>query len=57
MTKMMLASGVTNIIGCDRQRRALDRPATTTRPGEMTEIKRWYAESTNPEKLTGAPPR
>jgi len=52
-TKMMLASGITNIIGCDRQ-----GALSTTREdygSGMTEIKRWYSENTNPEKLTGAP--
>jgi len=52
VTKMMLASGVTRIIGCDR-RGAL----STTREDyeEMTEIKRWYSENTNPERRLGSP--
>ena len=52
VTKMMLASGVTDIIGCDR-RGAL----STTRDDfdEMTEIKRWYSENSNPQHLLGGP--
>jgi malate dehydrogenase (oxaloacetate-decarboxylating) len=52
VTKMMLASGITNVIGCDR-RGAL----STTRDDyeRMTEIKRWYSENTNPEHRLGVP--
>jgi malate dehydrogenase (oxaloacetate-decarboxylating) len=52
VTKMMLASGVTKIIGCDR-RGAL----STTRDDfdQMTEIKRWYSENSNPEHRVGTP--
>ena len=54
VTKMMLASGVTEIIGCDRQG-ALSTERADYTSGEMSEIKRWYAENSNPEKLQGAP--
>ena len=54
VTKMMLASGVTNIIGCDRKG-ALSTDPRGLRAGEMTEIKRWYSENSNPEKRLGAP--
>jgi malate dehydrogenase (oxaloacetate-decarboxylating) len=54
VTKMMLASGVTHIVGCDRQ-----GALSTTRPdyesGEMSAIKRWYAEHSNPDDLLGEP--
>jgi malate dehydrogenase (oxaloacetate-decarboxylating) len=52
VTRMMLASGITRIIGCDR-RGAL----STTRDDyeRMTEVKRWYAENTNPEHRVGPP--
>ena len=52
VTKMMLASGVTNIVGCDRK-----GALSTTRDDfeQMTEIKRWYSENTNPEKRLGGP--
>jgi malate dehydrogenase (oxaloacetate-decarboxylating) len=53
-TKMMLESGITNIIGCDRSG-ALGTTREDYESGEMTEIKRWYAENTNPEKLLGSP--
>ncbi len=52
VTKMMLASGVTNVIGCDRK-----GALSTTRDDyeQMTEIKRWYSENSNPEKRLGPP--
>jgi malate dehydrogenase (oxaloacetate-decarboxylating) len=54
VTKMMLACGVTHIVGCDRQ-----GALSTTRPdyesGEMSGIKRWYAENSNPDQLSGGP--
>ncbi len=52
VTKMMLASGVTRIIGCDRK-----GALSTTRDDyeQMTEIKRWYSENSNPEKRLGPP--
>jgi malate dehydrogenase (oxaloacetate-decarboxylating) len=52
VTKMMLASGITNVIGCDRK-----GALSTTRDDyeEMTEIKRWYSENTNPERRVGDP--
>jgi malate dehydrogenase (oxaloacetate-decarboxylating) len=53
-TKMMLASGVTDIIGCDR-RGAISTEREDYVNGEMSEIKRWYAEISNPDKLQGGP--
>jgi malate dehydrogenase (oxaloacetate-decarboxylating) len=52
VTKMMLASGITRIIGCDRK-----GALSTTREDfeQMTPIKRWYAESSNPERRLGSP--
>ena len=52
VTKMMLASGITKIIGCDRK-----GALSTTREDfeQMTPIKRWYAENTNPDKRLGSP--
>ena len=52
VTKMMLASGVTKIIGCDRK-----GALSTTREDyeQMTDIKRWYAENSNPEHRLGTP--
>src|SRR5436190_22536050 len=53
VTKMMLASGVTHVIGCDR-RGALSTEREDYRSGEMTDIKRWYSENSNPERRQGA---
>jgi malate dehydrogenase (oxaloacetate-decarboxylating) len=52
VTKMMLASGITKIIGCDRK-----GALSTARDDyeQMTEIKRWYSEHTNPERRLGPP--
>jgi malate dehydrogenase (oxaloacetate-decarboxylating) len=54
VTKMMLASGVTRIVGCDRQG-ALSTEREDYRSGEMNWIKRWYSENSNPEKVAGQP--
>jgi malate dehydrogenase (oxaloacetate-decarboxylating) len=54
VTKMMLASGVTHVVGCDR-RGALSTEREDYLSGEMSGIKRWYAESSNPDKLSGQP--
>jgi malate dehydrogenase (oxaloacetate-decarboxylating) len=54
VTKMMHASGVTDIIGCDRQG-AISTERDDYKSGEMPEIKRWYAENSNPEHLDGGP--
>ncbi len=54
VTKMMLASGVRHVIGCDR-RGAISTTRDDYLAGEMTDIKRWYAENSNPERLEGQP--
>jgi malate dehydrogenase (oxaloacetate-decarboxylating) len=54
VTKMMLACGVTHIVGCDR-RGALSTQREDYASGEMSAIKRWYAESSNPDGLLGQP--
>ncbi|MGZ5308525.1 MAG: malic enzyme-like NAD(P)-binding protein [Solirubrobacterales bacterium] len=53
-TKMMQAAGITKIIGCDRKG-ALSTGREDYQAGEMTDVKRWYAENTNPEKVSGGP--
>jgi malate dehydrogenase (oxaloacetate-decarboxylating) len=53
-TKMMLESGVTHIVGCDR-RGAISTEREDYLENEMSGIKRWYAEISNPEKLSGQP--
>jgi malate dehydrogenase (oxaloacetate-decarboxylating) len=52
VTKMMLAAGITNIVGCDRK-----GALSTTRDDyeQMTEIKRWYSENSNPDNRLGTP--
>ncbi len=54
VTKMMLASGVTHIVGCDRSG-AISTEREDYVAGEMSSIKRWYAENSNPDKLSGQP--
>ncbi|MGA8745598.1 MAG: NAD-dependent malic enzyme [Solirubrobacterales bacterium] len=54
VTKMMLASGISQIVGCDR-RGALSTEREDYVADEMSTIKRWYAENTNPEKRAGQP--
>jgi malate dehydrogenase (oxaloacetate-decarboxylating) len=53
-TKMMLASGVRDIIGCDRQG-AVSTVRDDYASGGMPPMKRWFAEVSNPDKLTGSP--
>jgi malate dehydrogenase (oxaloacetate-decarboxylating) len=54
VTKILLSAGVTDVIGADS--RGL---VSTSRPdyvdGSMNGVKRWYAEMSNPEGLTGHP--
>jgi malate dehydrogenase (oxaloacetate-decarboxylating) len=53
-TKMMQESGITKIIGCDRKGAiSVDRDDYVN--DEMPPMKRWYAENSNPERLTGGP--
>ena len=54
VTKMMLAAGVTNVVGCDRTG-AVSRSRADYQAGEMTGIKKWYAENSNPDELEGEP--
>jgi malate dehydrogenase (oxaloacetate-decarboxylating) len=53
-TKMMLASGVTNIIGCDRQG-AVSTEREDYQADRISSIKRWFAEISNPQKRSGGP--
>jgi malate dehydrogenase (oxaloacetate-decarboxylating) len=54
VTKMLLAAGLTHIVGCDRFG-ALSTTRSDYESGEMTGIKRWYSENSNPEHLLGNP--
>ena len=53
-TKMLQASGVTDIIGCDRQG-AVSTERSDYGSGAMTPIKRWFAEVSNPSRVAGGP--
>ncbi len=53
-TKMMLACGVTEIVGCDR-RGAVSTERDDYASGGMSPIKKWFAEISNPDKLGGGP--
>ncbi len=54
VTKIMLAAGVTHIVGADSQG-ALHVRREDYLSDTMTLIKRWYAESTNPDCRDGKP--
>jgi malate dehydrogenase (oxaloacetate-decarboxylating) len=54
VTKILIEAGVQEIIGCDSQG-ALSTERADYVDGTMTPIKRWYAEHTNPEKISGGP--
>jgi malate dehydrogenase (oxaloacetate-decarboxylating) len=54
VTKMMLESGVSHVVGCDRAG-AISTERDDYKAGGMSDIKRWYAENSNPEKLSGQP--
>ncbi|HEX6021950.1 MAG TPA: NADP-dependent malic enzyme, partial [Solirubrobacter sp.] len=54
VAKILLRAGVTHIIGCD-SRGAVHTGRADYQDRTMPPIKRWFAESTNPEKRDGAP--
>ncbi|MDP9386086.1 MAG: NAD-dependent malic enzyme [Actinomycetota bacterium] len=54
VTKILLEAGVEHIIGCD-SRGALHTEREDYLDGSMSDIKRWYADATNPERRAGAP--
>ena len=54
VTKILLAAGVTQIVGAD-SRGTLHVQRADYLDGSMNELKRWFAEVTNPECRTGAP--
>ncbi|MGN6373734.1 MAG: NAD-dependent malic enzyme [Solirubrobacteraceae bacterium] len=54
VTKIMLQAGVRQIVGAD-SRGALHTAREDYLDGSMSDIKRWYADSTNPEGRAGAP--
>ena len=54
VTKILMAAGVRHVIGAD-SRGVLSTDRVDYHDGSMPAIKRWYAESTNPDRLTGGP--
>src|SRR5215217_3483787 len=52
--KILLAAGVTHVIGCD-SRGALHTSRADYLDGSMPAVKRWFAESTNPDRRAGGP--
>jgi malate dehydrogenase (oxaloacetate-decarboxylating) len=54
VTRILLAAGVRHVIGCDRHG-ALHTDRDDYRDGTMNPLKRWFAESTNPERRAGGP--
>jgi malate dehydrogenase (oxaloacetate-decarboxylating) len=54
VTRILLEAGVTDVIGCDSQG-ALHTHREDYVSGRMPLIKRWFAETTNPEGRAGTP--
>jgi malate dehydrogenase (oxaloacetate-decarboxylating) len=54
VTKILMAAGVTWILGAD-SKGLVSTERSDYADGSMNAIKRWYAEHTNPDGLTGAP--
>ena len=54
VTKILMEAGVSDIVGADSQGLVSTERADYV-DGSMNAVKRWYAEATNPDALTGAP--
>jgi malate dehydrogenase (oxaloacetate-decarboxylating) len=54
VAKILLAAGVTRIVGCD-SRGALHTGRADYADGSMPPVKRWFAEATNPDRRSGSP--
>jgi malate dehydrogenase (oxaloacetate-decarboxylating) len=54
VARILLAAGVTHVIVCD-SRGALHTARPDYADGSMPAVKRWFAETTNPEGRTGGP--
>ncbi|HET8950318.1 MAG TPA: NAD-dependent malic enzyme [Solirubrobacteraceae bacterium] len=52
--RILLEAGVTHVIGCD-SRGALHTARADYLDGSMPPVKRWFAESTNPDRRAGGP--
>jgi malate dehydrogenase (oxaloacetate-decarboxylating) len=54
VTKILMEAGVRAIVGAD-SKGLVGTERADYADGSMNAVKRWYAENTNPENLTGAP--
>jgi len=54
VARILLAAGVTHIVGCD-SKGALHTERADYLDGSMPPVKRWFAEATNPERRAGGP--
>jgi malate dehydrogenase (oxaloacetate-decarboxylating) len=54
VTRILMEAGVTHVVGAD-SKGLVSTERLDYVDGSMNAIKRWYAEHTNPERLTGAP--
>ena len=54
VTKILLEAGVSRIVGCD-SKGAVHTDRADYRDGSMPAMKRWLAESTNPDRRDGKP--
>ncbi|MBJ7331515.1 MAG: NAD-dependent malic enzyme, partial [Solirubrobacteraceae bacterium] len=54
VTKILVEAGVPHVIGCD-SKGVLSTEREDYLDGSMNSTKRWYAEISNPEKLSGKP--
>jgi len=54
VTQILMNAGVRNIVGCD-SRGPIHTERSDYLDGSMPEMKRWYAESTNPHRRDGDP--
>jgi malate dehydrogenase (oxaloacetate-decarboxylating) len=54
VAKILLAAGVTQIVGCD-SKGALHTERADYLDGSMPPVKRWFAAATNPERRSGGP--
>ena len=54
VTKILMAAGVAHVVGAD-SRGLVSTAREDYLDGSMNAIKRWYAEATNPDGLTGSP--
>jgi malate dehydrogenase (oxaloacetate-decarboxylating) len=54
VSQILLQAGVRDLVGCD-SRGALHTGRADYADGSMPALKRWFAEVTNPEQLTGGP--